>query len=182
MVVRRFADLIYMFHHITAFIKYDTEIPSWRFGEYLFITNWHISNGKIVSDSRFHAMDFGLPALNSSPCWWDLDFGRQSLVRFQIPKSMILDSTGKIFPDSGFNEQNFSDSRIRIPLHGAICSWDYTEDWGQRNLWNLPTPRNKVTAPPSQWQRKQTYNTFLQITSILTLSVLVFVAGCRTGI
>ena len=53
---------------------------------------------------------------------------------------MILDSTGKIFPDSGFHgqnfsdsgfhEQNFSDSGIRIPLHGAICSWGYTKGLG----------------------------------------------------
>ena len=63
---------------------------------------------------------------------------------------MIVDSTGKIFPDSGFHgqnfsdsgfheqnfsdsgfhEQNFSDSGIRIPLHGAICSWGYTKGLG----------------------------------------------------
>ena len=58
---------------------------------------------------------------------------------------MILDSTGKIFPDSGFHEQNFSDSGfhgqnfsdsgfheqnfsdsgIRVPLH-----WGYTKGLG----------------------------------------------------
>ena len=114
------------------------------------VLHLNVRESKIVSDSRFHAMDFGFPALNSSLCWWDLDFGRQSLVRFQIPKSMILDSTGKIFPDSGFHgqnfsdsgfheqnfsdsgfhEQNFSDSGIRIPLHGAICFWGYTKGLG----------------------------------------------------
>ena len=50
----------------------------------------------------------------------DLDSGLQSLVRFQIPKSIILDSTGKMFPVSGLHEQNFSDSGIRILLQGAI--------------------------------------------------------------
>ena len=64
---------------------------------------------------------------------------------FRTPKSMILDSTGKIFPDSGFHEQNFSDSGfhgqnfsdsgfheqnfsdsgIRVPLH-----WGYTKGLG----------------------------------------------------
>ena len=43
---------------------------------------------------------------------------------------MILDSTDKISPDSGFHEQNFSDSGIQIPLHGAICSWAYTKGLG----------------------------------------------------
>ena len=72
----------------------------------------NVRESKIVSDSRFHAIDSRFHALNSSLCWWDLDSGLQSLVRFQIPKSMILDSTGKIFPDSGFHGQNFSDSGI----------------------------------------------------------------------
>ena len=53
---------------------------------------------------RFHVVDFGFPALNSSLCWWDFDSGLQSLVRFQIPKATILDSTGKII-----------DPRFRIP-------------------------------------------------------------------
>ena len=43
---------------------------------------------------------------------------------------MILDSTGKISPDSGFHEKNFSDSGIRIPLHWAICTWVYTKGLG----------------------------------------------------
>ena len=100
----------------------------------------NVRESKIVSDSRFHAIDTRFHALNSSLCWWDLDSGLQSLVRFQIPKSMILDSTGKIFPDSGFHaqnfsdsgfhEQNFSESGIRIPLHGAICSWGNTKGLG----------------------------------------------------
>ena len=72
----------------------------------------NVRESKIVSDSRFHAIDTRFHALNSSLCWWDLDSGLQSLVRFQIPKSMILDSTGKIFRDSGFHGQNFSDSGI----------------------------------------------------------------------
>ena len=72
----------------------------------------NVRESKIVSDSRFHAIDFRFHALNSSLCWWDLDSGLQSLVRFQIPKSMILDSTGKFFPDSGIHEQSFWDSGI----------------------------------------------------------------------
>ena len=43
---------------------------------------------------------------------------------------MILDSTGKISPDSGFHEKNFSDSGIRIPLHWAVCTWVYTKGLG----------------------------------------------------
>ena len=54
----------------------------------------------------------------------DLDSGLQSLVRFQIPKSIILDSTGNMFPVSGFHEPNFSDCGIRILLQGAILFVD----------------------------------------------------------
>ena len=60
-----------------------------------------------ILDSRYL-----IPVLDS-----DLDFGFQSLVRFQvprtesqIPKSRIRDSTSNNFPDS----------RIPIPLHGAV--------------------------------------------------------------
>ena len=60
----------------------------------------------------------------------DLDSRFQSLVRFQILKLMIMDSTGKIFPDSWIHEQSFSDSGIQIPLHGEICTWGYTEGLG----------------------------------------------------
>ena len=42
------------------------------------ILHLNVRESKIVSDSRFHAMDFGFPALNSSLCWWDVDSGRQS--------------------------------------------------------------------------------------------------------
>ena len=79
---------------------------------------------------RFYAMDSGSQALNSSLWWWSLDSGLQSLVRFQIPKPMILNSTGKISPDSGFHEKNYSDSGIRVPLHWAICTWVYTKGLG----------------------------------------------------
>ena len=64
-------------------------------------TPLNVRESKIVSDSRFHAMDFGFPALNFSLWWWNLDSGRQSLVRFQISKPKILDFTGKII-DPGF--------------------------------------------------------------------------------
>ena len=40
---------------------------------------------------------------------------------------MILDSTGKMVPDSRFHVQNFSDSGIRISLHGTICTCGYTK-------------------------------------------------------
>ena len=47
---------------------------------------------------------------------------------FRTP--MILDSTGKISPDSGFHEKNYSDFGIRIPLHWEICTWGYTKGLG----------------------------------------------------
>ena len=136
----------------------------------------NVRESKIVSDSRFHAIDFRFHALNSSLCWWDLDSGLQSLVRFQIPKSMILDSTGKFFPDSGIHEQKFPDSGFheqtsRIPESRSKASRipestsktsripDSTSKTSRIlesgfpymgrsgiNPWNLPTPRNKVTA------------------------------------
>ena len=74
------------------------------------VLHLNVRESKIVSDSRFHSIVSASHALNFSLCWWDMDSGLQSLVRFHIPKSMILDSTGKIFPDSGFHGQNFSDS------------------------------------------------------------------------
>ena len=41
-----------------------------------------------------------------------------------------MDSTGKISPDSGFHEKNYSDFGIRIPLHWEICTWGYTKGLG----------------------------------------------------
>ena len=90
----------------------------------------NVKESKIVLESRFHVMDSGFQALNFSLRWWNLESGLQSLGKFQIPKPMILDSTGKIFPDSGFHKQNFSDFEIQIPLDGAICTWGFTEGLG----------------------------------------------------
>ena len=42
------------------------------------VLHLNVRESKIVSDYRFHAMDFGFPALNSSLRLWDLDSGRQS--------------------------------------------------------------------------------------------------------
>ena len=72
-------------------------------------------------------------------CWiqiprhgfWILGTEFQSLMMelgFRTP--MILDSTGKISPDSGFHEKNYSDFGIRIPLHWEICTWGYTKGLG----------------------------------------------------
>ena len=47
----------------------------------------HIKESKIVLDSRFHAIDSGFHALNSTVCWWTWI---QSSLRFQIPKSLSL--------------------------------------------------------------------------------------------
>ena len=70
-------------------------------------------------DSTLWISDFGFQVLDSSICQLNLDSGFQSLVGFrilwavlQIPKHRISDSTSK----------NFSDSGIRIPLHGADYS------------------------------------------------------------
>ena len=55
-----------------------------------------------------------------------MDSEFQSLVGFGIPfgvfrnqKPNIPDNTSTIIPDSEFPKQNFPDSGIRIPLHGA---------------------------------------------------------------
>ena len=83
----------------------EIEASSWSAEKYFSChdvrTALNVRESKIVSDSRFHAMDSGFQALNSSLWWWNLDSGRQSLVRFQISKPKILDSTGKII-DPGF--------------------------------------------------------------------------------
>ena len=59
-------------------------------------------------------MDFGFPALNCIPWWRTWDSGLQSLVRFQIPKPTILDSTGKII-DPGFRNRRAKLLGFRIP-------------------------------------------------------------------
>ena len=59
-------------------------------------TRLNVRESKIVSDSSFHPMYSGFQKQNSSLWWWNLDSERQSLVRFQISKPKILDSTGKI--------------------------------------------------------------------------------------
>ena len=59
-------------------------------------------------------MDFGFPALNCIPRWRTWDSGLQSLVRFQIPKPTILDSTGKII-DLGFRNRRAKLLGFRIP-------------------------------------------------------------------
>ena len=58
--------------------------------------------------------------------------------RFWIPQAKLL------IRDSGFHEQNFSDSGIRIPLHGAIFSWGYTKGLGTTEL-TYGTFRRHVT-------------------------------------
>ena len=75
-----------------------------------------VRESKNVLDSRFQSKVSRFQALNSSLRWWKLDPGLQLLVKCQIQKAMILDSTGKIFRDSGFHEQSFWDYGIRIPL------------------------------------------------------------------
>ena len=57
--------------------------------------------------------------------------------------SRIPDSTSKASrsPESGFSYMGRS-----VP--GVT-----PKDWGQRNLWDLPTPSNEVTAPPRKLQR-----------------------------
>ena len=127
---------------------------------------------------------------------------------------MILDSTGKIFPDSGFHgqnvsdsgiheqsfsdsgiheqnfshsgfhEQNFSDSGIQIPLHGAICSCGYTKGLGTTELTHGTCRRHVTRLQPGspQMTAHKTWNTLLQMTSILTKSGPVFVVGSGTGL
>lgn len=75
-----------------------------------------VRESKNVLDSRFQSKVSRFQALNASLWWWKLDSGLQLLVKCQIPKAMILDSKGKIFRDSGFHEQSFSDYWIRILL------------------------------------------------------------------
>ena len=72
--------------------------------------------GNPVLDSGFHVVDSEFQELDFSLCQWKLDSGFPSLVGFRIlwavfwvPKPRIPDSTSK----------NFTDSGIRIPLHGA---------------------------------------------------------------
>lgn len=75
--------------------------------------------------------------------------------------SEMPDSKGH---DSGFHRKNFPGFRIpRAKLLGLrnpnspYMGWSVPgvqlKDWGLRNLWNLPTPHNKVRAPPRKWHR-----------------------------
>ena len=89
---------------------------------------------KRVLDSGFHAVDSGFQALDSSLCQWNLDSGFQSLVglripwaAFRIPTLRILDSTSKMFPDSGFHKQRLP--RFQNPLHWTSRMTENTWQW-----------------------------------------------------
>ena len=128
------------------------------------VLHLNVRESKLVLDSRFHAMDSGFHALNSTLWWWNLDSGLQSLVRFQIPKPTIPDSTSKTsriaesssktsrIPDSTSKTSQIPDSTSKasrsaesgFPYMGRSVPGVTLKDLGQRNLWNLPTPRNKA--------------------------------------
>ena len=87
----------------------------------------HATESKAVLDSGFHAMDSGFQSLSVelgllnlivsgiSSCIPDSKakdpgFQEQNVIEFWIPRtkfSRSTDSTSKIFPNSGFNEQKF---------------------------------------------------------------------------
>ena len=101
-------------------------------------------------------------------------FHRQNFPGFRIPGTelqSLIEELGYQTPivsespdfkahDSGFHRQNFSsripdptskNSRIpesRLPYMGRAVHGVTLKDWGHRIQRNLPTPRNKVRAPP----------------------------------
>ena len=94
---------------------------------------------KTVLDSESHSMDSGFLVLDSSIFHWNMNSRFHSLMGFRIPwavfwipKPRISDSTRK----------NFTDSRIRIPLQGAIHRFAviyarvYHARLSQRAFWN----------------------------------------------
>ena len=67
-------------------------------------------------------MDCGFQLLDSSPCQWNVDSRFLSLVGFRIPRAVfripklrIPDTTSKIFPDSGFQKENFIEFQSGFP-------------------------------------------------------------------
>ena len=96
--------------------------------------------------------------------------GLQSLLRFQIPKPTIPDSTSKTsripesssktsrIPDSTSKTSQIPDSTSKasrsaesgFPYMGRSVPGVTLKDWGQQNLWNLPTQRNKAAWCSSQ--------------------------------
>ena len=70
-------------------------------------------------DSTLWISDFGFQVLDSCICQSNLDSGFQSLVGFRIHWA-VLQIPKHRFPDS--TSKNFSDSGIRIPIHGADYS------------------------------------------------------------
>ena len=105
---------------LTTAQKYYTEDPphSHPSGRAPSLASPHIRESKTVLDVRFHALDSGLQAPDSSLCQWnpgflELYFWLQK-PGFPIPQakfSRIPDSTSKHFQDSG----------ILISFHGATC-------------------------------------------------------------
>ena len=97
-------------------------------------------------DSTLWISDFEFQVLDSCICQSNLDSGFQSLVGFripwavlQIPKHRIRDSTSK----------NFSDSGVRIPLHGADYSmqmFTYLSFLRQQIRQLMETTMNKTEA------------------------------------
>ena len=93
----------------------------------LFLVLPRVRKSKKVLDSGFHAMNSGFQVVDS---------GFQLLVGFRIPwtvfhiaKPRILDSASK----------NFSDSGIRIPIHGETSS-----PWNLRNYMVMVKPQLRV--------------------------------------
>ena len=54
------------------------------------------------------------------------------------------------FSDSGFHEQSFSECGIRIPLHGAICSWGCTKGQGTAEPAETDDATQQGFSPSSQ--------------------------------
>ena len=64
-------------------------------------------------------MDSGFQLLDSRSISVELDSGFELLVGFRIPTPVFRIPKTKISKIPDFKCKNFSDSEIRIPLHGA---------------------------------------------------------------
>ena len=94
---------------------------------------------KTVLDSESHSMGSGFLVLDSSIFHWNLNSSFHSLFGLRIPWAVFWIPKPRI-PDS--TRKNFTDSRIRIPLQGAIHRFAviyarvYHARLSQREFWN----------------------------------------------
>ena len=119
----------------------------WRFAPCKGIQEWE---SKTLLDSGFHPVDSGFQLLDSRSISVELDSGFELLVGFRIPTPVFRIPKAKITKIPDFKCKNFSDSEIRIPLHGARRLHLY---FPRALFWEIEYWFNKVVVRYQNFER-----------------------------